>query len=138
MLPFEWLTVMARLPPLRTMLWFDSLAGLIAGVAMLALAGVLAAPMGVARELLLTTAAVNVGYGLCSLTLARRAAPPRRYVRALIVANLAWAVVCAVLVVRIAGPGRWLGATFYLLEGLFVGVLGLVEARVARRAFAPR
>ncbi len=116
---------------IRPLLWFDCAAGGVAGVAMLALSGLLAPLFGVPRALLVTTALVNLAYGAFSFSLARQTEAPRRLVRALIVANFAWTGVCVVLAAFLAGPGSWLGAGFVLAEGLLVGALAAVEARAA-------
>ena len=116
-------------PPLRSLLWFDCLAGGVAGAAMLALSGVLAPLFGVPRGLLVTTALVNLAYGAFSFSLARQEAAPVRLVRALIVANFTWTGVCLGLATYVAGPGSWLGVAFIVGEGLFVGGLAALEAR---------
>lgn len=123
---------MTNRSPIRSLLWFDCAAGGIAGVAMLALSGVLAPRFGVPHALLVTTALVNLAYGAFSYSLARQPKAPRRLVRALIVANFGWTVVCVGLAAVLAGPGSWLGAGFVLAEGLFVGVLAGFEARAYR------
>lgn len=117
---------------IRSVLWFDCAAGAIAGVAMLALSGVLAPLFGIPQAVLVTTALVNVAYGTFSFSLARQPEAPRHLVRVLIVANFGWTVVCVGLAAVLAGPGRWLGAGFILAEGLFVGILATVEARAYR------
>lgn len=115
--------------PIRSLLWFDCIAAGIAGVAMLALSGLLAPRFGVPREVLMTTALVNLAYGAFSFSLARQPEVPRSRVRALIVANFTWTAVCVGLAAFFAGPGSWLGAGFILGEGVFVGALAVVEAR---------
>ncbi len=115
--------------PIRSLLWFDCVAAGVAGVAMLALSGVLAPPFGVPRALLVATALVNLAYGAGSFSLARQSAAPRHHVRAIVIANFAWTVLCVVLAAYLAGPGRWLGAGYILAEGIFVGVLAAFEAR---------
>jgi len=124
---------MTRPLPIRSLLWFDCCAAGLAGVAMLALSGVLAPVFGVPRAMLVAMALVNLAYGTFSYSLARQAEAPRRRVRALVVANLAWTGVCVGLAAYFAGPGSWLGAAYILAEGLFVGALAAVEARALRR-----
>lgn len=116
---------------LRPLLWFDCTAGGVVGVAMLALSGVLSPLFGIPRAVLVTTAIVNLMYGAFSFSLARRPEAPRRLVRVLIIANLAWMPVCVTLAAVHAGPGSWLGVAYLLAEGLFVAVLAAVEARAA-------
>jgi hypothetical protein len=119
---------------LRSLLWFDCIAAGVAGVAMLALSGVLAPLFGVPRAVLVTMALANLVYGTCSYSLARQPEAPRRRVRVLVVANFAWVAVCVGLAAGFAGPGSWLGAAYMLAEGLFVGTLAAVEARASRAA----
>lgn len=114
----------------RRILWFDSIAGVVAGALMLAAAGMLAPLFGLPKAMLMTTATFNVAYGTFSFSLARRETVPRGLLKLLVVANFAWTVVCIGLAVRFAGPESTLGVAFILSEGLFVGVLAAVEARV--------
>jgi hypothetical protein len=123
---------MARRPRIRSLLWFDCAAAGVAGVAMLALSGLLAPLFGVPRLVLVTMALVNLAYGAFSYSLARQPEAPRRRVRALVVANFAWTGVCVGLAALLAGPGSWLGAGYVLAEGLFVGALAAVEASASR------
>lgn len=121
---------------LRSLLWFDCTAGLAVGLAMLALSGVLSPLFGLSRGVLVTTAVANLAYGSFSYSLVRRPEAAPRRVRVLVVANFAWALVCVALAAVYAGPGSWLGAAYLLAEGVFVGVLASVEARVASRQTA--
>ena len=123
---------MTRRPQLRSLLWFDCLAGGLVGLATLALSGPLSRLLGLPHAVLLFTALANLAYATFSYSLARHAQPSRRRVQALIVANAAWPVVCVALAASLAGPGRWLGIAYLLAEGIFVGVLAAVEAVVAR------
>lgn len=116
---------------IRSLLWFDCAAAGIVGVAMIALSGMLAPLLGIPRAVFVTTALVNLAYGAFSYSLARQPAAPRHRVRALVVANFAWAAVCVGLAALFAGPGSWLGAGWMLAEALFVGTLAAVEARAS-------
>lgn len=116
---------------IRPLLWFDCAAGGVAGVAMLALSGLLAPLFGVPRALLVTTALVNLAYGAFSFSLARQVEAPRRRVSALVIANFAWTAVCVGLAAYFASPGAWLGAGYLFGEGLFVGLLAAAEARAS-------
>jgi hypothetical protein len=118
--------------PIRSLLWFDCSAAAIAGVAMLSLSGVLAPWFAVPRALLITTALVNLAYGTFSFTLARHAEAPRGRVRALVVANFTWTILCAGLALVLALRGAPLAAIYFIGEGLFVAVLALVETRAVR------
>jgi hypothetical protein len=114
---------------LRSLLWFDCIAGGIVGVTMLAVSGWLAPVFGMPRTVLLATAVANLAYGSFSFSLARMGEAPLGRVRFLVVANGAWSVVCLVLAVSFAAPGSWLGAAYILAEGVFVVGLAAVEAR---------
>jgi hypothetical protein len=113
---------------LRPLLWFDCAAAAIAGTATLALAGLLAPLFGLPRAVVVFTGLVNLAYGAFSFSLARQPAAARGWVRALVAANLLWVGVCVVMAIYFAGPGSWLGASYMLAEGFFVGLLATVEA----------
>jgi hypothetical protein len=117
---------------LRTLLWLDCTAAGIVGVSMLALSSWLAPLFGVARGVLVTTALFNLAYGVCSCALARRPEAPPGWVRALVVANAVWVLVCLGLTAYHARPGSWLGAGYLFAEALFVGALAAAEARASR------
>jgi hypothetical protein len=119
---------MTQRPRLRSLLWFDCSAAGVVGVTMLAVSGLLAPLFGMPRAVLVATALANLIYGGFSYSLARMAEPPRGRVRALVVANFAWTVVCVVLAAVFAGPGSWLGVAYVLAEGAFVGGLAALEA----------
>ena len=117
---------------LRSLLWFDCAAAAIAGMAMLALAGLLASLFGLPRAVVVFIGLVNLAYGAFSYSLARQPSPARGRVRALVVANLVWVGVCVLTALFFAGPGSWPGASYMLAEGVFVGVLATVEARTLK------
>jgi hypothetical protein len=117
---------------LRPLLWLDCAAAAIAGTAMLALAGLLAPLFGLPRAVVVFVGLVNVAYGAFSFSLARQPSPARARVRALVTANLLWVGVCVVMALYFASPGSWLGASYMLAEGFFVGTLATVEARTLK------
>jgi hypothetical protein len=117
---------------LRSLLWFDCAAAAVAGMAMLALAGLLASLFGLPRSAVVFIGLVNLAYGAFSFSLARQPSPARGLVRALVAANLLWVGVCVLTALFFAGPGRWLGASYLLAEGFFVGALATVEARTLK------
>jgi hypothetical protein len=100
---------------------------------MLALGGLLASLLGLPLALVVFNGLVNLAYGGFSFSLARQSSPPRRWVRALVAANLSWAGVCVLMALHFARPGSWLGASCILAEGVFVGVLATVEARTLKQ-----
>jgi hypothetical protein len=117
---------------LRSLLWFDCAAAAITGMAMLALAGLLAPLFGLPRVFVVFIGLVNLAYGAFSFSLARQPSPARGRVRALVAANLLWVGFCVVTALYFAGPGSWLGASYMLAEGFFVGLLATVEARTLK------
>jgi len=117
---------------LRPLLWFDCAAAVIGGTAMLALAGLLASLFGLPRVVVVFIGLVNLAYGAFSFSLARQLSPARGRVRTLVTANLLWVGVCVLMAIYFAGPGSWLGASYMLAEGFFVGLLATVEARTLK------
>ncbi len=117
---------------LRRLLWFDCAAAAVGGTAMLGLAGLLAPLFGLPRVVVVFIGLVNLAYGAFSFSLARRPSPARGRVRALVTANLLWVGVCVLMAIYFTGPGSWLGASYILAEGFFVGLLATVEARTLK------
>jgi hypothetical protein len=101
-------------------------------MAMLALAGLLAPLFGLPRAVVVFIGLVNLAYGAFSFSLARQPSPARGRVRALVAANLLWVGVCVLTALFFAGAGSWLGASYLLAEGFFVGALATVEARTLK------
>ena len=113
----------------RTLLWIDSGAALLAGVAVLALATRLSELYALPRALLLGMGAANLTYGLFSGSLARRARRPPRLLVALVVANAAWAGLCGAAALGLADRATAFGLAHLVGEGLFVGGLAALEWR---------
>lgn len=114
----------------RRILWVDCTAGAIGGIVMLLVSGWLAPHFGLPHGVLLTTAAFNLAYAAFSFSLALSRAPSRALLKTLVVANFAWTVVCIVIAARYASAQSVLGVVYILLEGLVVGALAAVEARI--------
>ncbi|WP_434419082.1 hypothetical protein [Nannocystis pusilla] len=126
----------------RAILWLDGCAACVAGVVVLALHEALARLHGFSPALVLFIGAVNLAYSCYSGTLAVRAScgrtPTRRAIDVLVVANLAWVVVCAAIVASTASTASIFGLAHVGIEGLFVGALAVVEYhRVRPFARAP-
>ena len=117
------------MPLFRDLLWVDCVAGGAVGLAMLAGAPGLAPLYGLPPGLYATIALANVGYGLFSFSIARRAVRPMPLLRALVVANAAWALLCAVAVAGLWGAAGPLGLAHVAGEGVFVGGLAIAEWR---------
>ena len=113
----------------KSLLWIDCTGGLIVGALVLSLAQWLSALYTLPMHLVVTMGIANLVYGAFSLSLARRAIRPRALLNALIFANLAWAVLCAITAVIVAEQASAFGLAQLLLESVFVGGLGALEWR---------
>lgn len=118
-------------PRAKSILWLDGAAGCAAGLFVLALRTFLAElhrfPLGLVTFL----GVVNLAYASYSGTLAIRASrgrtPSRLAIDVLVVANLAWVVVCASIVALHARTASIFGIAHVSFEAVFVGTLGIVE-----------
>lgn len=111
------------------LLWVDSRAGLAVGVFMLLLSGPLSTLYGLPRSFLFVTGAANLVYGSWSGWLRARVLRPPRLIRALVIANATWAVLCLVALAIIGRSATWLGQATLLFEACFVGGLAVLEWR---------
>ncbi|HEX5657015.1 MAG TPA: hypothetical protein VFX59_07455 [Polyangiales bacterium] len=125
----------------RVVLWVDGAAATGAGITVLALRQWLAPLHGIEPAFVTFLGVVNLCYGAYAGSLALRAsrasALHRVAIDVLVLANAAWAVVCAGIVVA-----RWTSASRYGLmhvafEGAFVGTLAFVEYRLVRPLVSP-
>ncbi|MBX3465884.1 MAG: hypothetical protein KF878_03170 [Planctomycetes bacterium] len=118
----------------RAILCLDAGAGATVGLLLLVLRAWVAELYGLPLALVEVVGAANLAYGCCSGTLALRAAlgraPSRAAVAALIAANATWAVVCVGLVALTWPSATAFGVAHLALEGLFVGGLAALEARL--------
>lgn len=112
-----------------SLLWIDCLGGLAVGVLVLALSPWLSRLYAMPESFVIALGAANLAYGAFSLSLARRAIRPRALLRLLIGANLAWAVFCVIASAILASQASAYGLALLLLEGAYVGGLGLLEWR---------
>lgn len=111
------------------LLWIDGLGGAVAGAVVLLVGSWLSAWYQLPRDLLILMGVANLGYGMYSLSLARRSIRPKNLILLLIVANFFWAVVCVRLAVAFAQTASWLGLAHLVGEALLVGGLASVEWR---------
>lgn len=118
---------------LRKLLWVDCGAAFFAGTATVFLAEWLSELYAVPSGLLVGMGVVNVGYGAFSFSLARRARRPRSLIVLLVAANAAWAVVCGLVAMRIAGTASAFGLAHVVGEGLFVAGLAGLEWHQRKR-----
>lgn len=107
----------------------DSRAGLATGALSLAVAPWLATFYGLSLTVVLAVAVANVGYGSFSFWLTTQPHPPRELVRALAVANAAWALLCLGAVAYFYGDASIFGVAHFAIEGAFVGALAYAEWR---------
>lgn len=112
--------------------WIDGCAALSAGVLVLVLREVFVHTHGLTRGLLTVIGAVNLAYAIPGLTLGSLEKRPSWLLWLLVGANLAWAVVCVVLVLWVSSSARWLGLGHIVGEGVLVTVLAALEVRYAR------
>ena len=94
---------------LRDLLWLDAAAGLTVGVLTLSLYRWAEPLYGLPDGALAVVGAANLGYGLFSLSLARRARRPMGLIVALVAANALWAGLCTVALVAWWGTAGALG-----------------------------
>ena len=120
------------------LLWIDSGAAFIAGVLVLLLSSWLSEVYGVPRALIVCSGVANLIFGAYSGTLARRANRPLGMIVLLAAANAAWAVLCVVAAVMLAGRISGFGMIHLVGEGVFVGALAGLEWRWRDRLVAGR
>ncbi len=109
------------------LLWIDSLGGLTVGIAMLLLLGWLTPLYKLPRGLILLIGAMNVLYGLYSLSLAVRGRRPKAFILLLIAANAVWALACVRWAAIYVREASILGFAHLSVEALFVGGLAVLE-----------
>lgn len=117
------------MPIIRHLLFVDGFAAAIAGVIVLSANSLLSNWYDLPSGLVLFMGATNLAYASYSLSLAFRAIRPIYLILLLAAANLAWAIVCFSLAWWFARSASSLGMVHLVGEGIFVGVLGLLEYR---------
>lgn len=120
---------------LRAALALDAAASGVAGVVMLAGAGMLAPLLGLPAALLAWAGAALLPFALAVGLLARRAAPPRGPAWAVVGVNEAWVAASVALLL-----GGWvapsaLGVAFVLAQAAVVAVLAVLQALALRRGW---
>lgn len=121
----------------RAILWLDGASGIGAGIAVLLLHRLLAGLHQVEPDVMLGVGVVNVLYGSYSGSLAmlatrRGRTPARLAVTLLVLANLAWTSICAVLLATIGRHASVLFGLHVGFEGLYVAALAAAEWRWVR------
>jgi hypothetical protein len=111
----------------RSLLWIDCSGGLIVGALVLAVYPWLSTLYALPAGFVLAMGVANLAYGGYAFSLARRAVRPRVLLRLLVAANIAWAVLCVTATAMFATRASAFGIATLLLEGAYVGGLGLLE-----------
>jgi len=111
----------------RNLLWIDCIGGLVAGLLVLSLSTWLSDLYALPVSLLIGIGVANLAYGSFSLFLARRPVRPRALVTLLAIANMLWGMLCAVGAAAVAKHASAFGLAHLLLEGAYVGGLGVLE-----------
>lgn len=113
----------------RIILRIDGSAGLSAGMVVWLLSDVLVGLYQIPTGLLSVNISANIAYGIGASLLASWQHRPIGAVAALSVANLLWAVVCLVTAVLLVPTASLFGVGHFVLEGIFVATLGILEWR---------
>lgn len=113
----------------KRLLWTDGSAGALVGLILLIGGPWLTPWYQLPRQLVLSMGVCNLGYGLYSLSLARRARRPRALILLLIVANASWAVLCIRWTILYVDQASFWGLAHTAGEALFVGGLAGLEWR---------
>ena len=111
----------------KSLLWIDCSGGLTVGALVLAFSPWLSTLYGLPIGFICMMGAANLIYGGYSLFLARRTVRPLVLLRFLVAANLGWTGFCAGAAAYFAAQASTLGLTQMVLEGIYVGGLGLLE-----------
>jgi len=113
----------------RNILRIDGSAGLSAGMVVWLLSDVLVGLYQIPTWLLTINISANIVYGMGASLLASWQHRPIGAIVALSVANLLWAVVCLVTAVLLVPTASLFGVGHFVLEGIFVATLGILEWR---------
>ena len=114
---------------MRGILWIDGVGALAAGIVMLVLRRFFVEVYELPLGLITIIGLANLAYAAVALTLAARKRRRVAWIAALALANLSWALVSALLVLRFHGDATFFGVGHFVLEGAWVATLGTVEWR---------
>lgn len=114
---------------MKSLLWIDCTAAALAGVTVLILSGWLSSLYALPRGLLRVMGTVSILYAAYSFTLAILSLRPISSINLLVLANLAWALMCLGLAVVFAGSATVFGIGHLVGEAVFVGGLAGLEWR---------
>ena len=128
--------LMARLPRLNNLLWFDSGAAALSAITSLLAGGWMARWFDLPRGLLTLLAAISLTYALYSGSLAWGRSRSRLLLAILVIANAAYVVWCGLLIAHFWRPANGVGLGYLGLEAGFVATLVAVECQVLRREWS--
>lgn len=118
---------------LRLVLWADALSGSATAVLHLALAGSLAALLGLPTGLLSASGILLLLYVALAGLLALQSTPPRALLGALVVGNFAWVAACAFLLFGGSVSPTPLGQAYLVVQAVAVLVLAELQWMALRR-----
>lgn len=108
-------------------LWLDCIGGLIVGVLVLLACQLFSYWTGLSLSIILTIAFANLAYGGYSIWVTTRNPRQLIFVNALAIANMAWLLVCLLIVVFNWDEISIFGIIHVLGEGIYVATLGYTE-----------
>jgi hypothetical protein len=111
----------------KYLLWIDCTGGLVVGTVVLMFSSWLSTLYRLPVSLVIAMGVANLAYGGFSLSLARRSVRPRGLLLLLVAANVFWGLLCAAVLV--ASRASTLGLAQLIIEGAYVGGLGILEWR---------
>lgn len=111
----------------KRILWIDCVGAIATGFLLLFFSWWIAPLFGLPQWFVVGHAFVHLAYGCFSLSLAVRRTRPMPLIKALAVANGAWACICLVLAIYFIGNASVFAVAHFLLEGIYVGGLAIVE-----------
>lgn len=112
---------------IQRILWVDCIGAFLTGLLLLLFNGWLSSLYGLSPNLVIAHAFVHLIYGAYSFSLAVRKQRPMTMLLVLIFANGGWACLCFVFAAALIGNATALAIAAFVVEGLYVGGLGLVE-----------
>lgn len=112
---------------IKKILWIDCVGAFATGLAMLFFSGWLSALYGLSAGFVIGHALVHLIYGAYSFSLAVRKRRPMSLLLLLVFGNAAWAVSCLVMAGSIFGDATVFAVAHFILEGIYVGGLAIIE-----------